>query len=909
MKHPESIVTPSRSENRGALRLASIWTLAVYLLISWCAQSVSAQTPPTLYTSRTAWTAASSGVTSVGFEGISASGTSTTFGTATGLTISGVNFVGSVPSNSTFPNYLFVVDPAFAPTLYNWGSGAVLLGPPVLTGPEGQGGPGSKIRVTLPAGVTAAGSDIMSVIAFASAFQVTVTTSAGSSSFTVSSLQFPNRAFVGFTSSLPILSMEFVGLSGFPILDNFSFGTSGGTGPVLSVSPTLLQFSGVAGGSAQTLSVGVTTASSTSFTASAVVLNGANWLSVSPASGSTASTGITTESTTGAAAASSRLSVVVNFAALTAGLFEGDVSVTAGTATVKAHVSVSVTTSLSRLVVTPQAMVFTAAENGVAPRSREVRIFNPGQASLQWSSSLSDAAPWLSLTQTSGAAGAGGSSATTLTVNPAGRVAGVYQTRLTVTAPGAANSPQEVAVTLHVVPGSAAARADLSPSGMVFVTQVGGSALVPQALTVSNAGGGSFTFTLALSTAPWASLSQTTGNTALGPVQIQVSANATGLVAGIYRGKITMTPSSGAAQEVEVVLVVAPAGTFLQRELPSAAACTAQSMDLAATTIGNGTNLPVSFPRSLLALAVDNCGGSVSNATVVANVEGLAITMQGVGSGQYSGTWTPVKESASVAMSIVATHPTLGTVSRNYTLATSAAAGGVALPVVSENGVKEAAGLTPQRPLAPGSIISIAGSQFATGNNVATTVPLAQSLGGTSVRIGNENAPLYYVGPEQINAQVPFTAKVGESVSVVVIANGKLTAPQNYLIAAAQPGIFQAGGVAAVVDSQGRNITAANPARIGETIQIFSNGLGLVDQTVAAGAVSPSANALLAVTATVGGVEVPVSYAGLAPGFVGLYRVDVQLTSGVPTGDAVAVVLRQNGIASNPNLPVSIPIR
>jgi len=47
----------------------------------------------------------------------------------------------------------------------------------------------------------------------------------------------------------------------------------------------------------------------------------------------------------------------------------------------------------------------------------------------------------------------------------------------------------------------------------------------------------------------------------------------------------------------------------------------------------------------------------------------------------------------------------------------------------------------------------------------------------------------------------------------------------------------------------------------------------------------------------------------LAPGFVGLYRVDVELTGGVPTGDGIAVVLRQNGIASNPNLPVAIPIR
>src|SRR3990167_4833115 len=111
--------------------------------------------------------------------------------------------------------------------------------------------------------------------------------------------------------------------------DNLTYNQSG-TGPVLSVSPTLLQFDGVAGGSAQTLSLGVTTASSTSFTASAAVLNGANWLSVSPTSGSTVATGITTESTTGAAAASSRLSVVVNFAVLTAGRFGGGGSVGAG---------------------------------------------------------------------------------------------------------------------------------------------------------------------------------------------------------------------------------------------------------------------------------------------------------------------------------------------------------------------------------------------------------------------------------------------------------------------------------------------------------------------------------------------------------------------------------------------------
>ena len=213
--------------------------------------------------------------------------------------------------------------------------------------------------------------------------------------------------------------------------------------------------------------------------------------------------------------------------------------------------------------------------------------------------------------------------------------------------------------------------------------------------------------------------------------------------------------------------------------------------------------------------------------------------------------------------------------------------------------------------LAPGSIVSIFGTAFAGGESFAVNLPLERSLDGTSVRIGGEDAPLYYVGPGQVNAQVPFTAKVGESVSIVVNAKGKLTAPQSYLIAPAQPGIFNG----AVLDFQnapaqgGLAVTPSNPAQIGHDLIIYSNGLGLVDQTVATGAASSAANALLPVRVTIGGVEVPVAYAGLTPGFVGLYQVNVHLSSSVPTGDDIAVVLEQNGITSNPLLPIRISIR
>jgi uncharacterized protein (TIGR03437 family) len=54
-----------------------------------------------------------------------------------------------------------------------------------------------------------------------------------------------------------------------------------------------------------------------------------------------------------------------------------------------------------------------------------------------------------------------------------------------------------------------------------------------------------------------------------------------------------------------------------------------------------------------------------------------------------------------------------------------------------------------------------------------------------------------------------------------------------------------------------------------------------------------------AVTATIGGINAPVHFAGLAPGFVGLYQVNVQAPAGVTAGSAVPLVLTQAGVSSN----------
>ena len=82
------------------------------------------------------------------------------------------------------------------------------------------------------------------------------------------------------------------------------------------------------------------------------------------------------------------------------------------------------------------------------------------------------------------------------------------------------------------------------------------------------------------------------------------------------------------------------------------------------------------------------------------------------------------------------------------------------------------------------------------------------------------------VGPTQINAQVPFEVRPGDSVPVAINVGGLLTTPQNYLIAPVQPAIFsvnQSGsGQGAILDAQFQLVDVGNPAAVGEVVQIFA---------------------------------------------------------------------------------------
>jgi uncharacterized protein (TIGR03437 family) len=97
--------------------------------------------------------------------------------------------------------------------------------------------------------------------------------------------------------------------------------------------------------------------------------------------------------------------------------------------------------------------------------------------------------------------------------------------------------------------------------------------------------------------------------------------------------------------------------------------------------------------------------------------------------------------------------------------------------------------------------------------------------------------------------------------------------------------------------------TASNPASAGDALEIYCTGLGPVSPSVIAG--TPASSTTLSytqntVTATVGGKNAQVMFAGLAPGYVGLYQVNVTVPAGIPASSAVPLVLTVAGANSAP---------
>ena len=202
-------------------------------------------------------------------------------------------------------------------------------------------------------------------------------------------------------------------------------------------------------------------------------------------------------------------------------------------------------------------------------------------------------------------------------------------------------------------------------------------------------------------------------------------------------------------------------------------------------------------------------------------------------------------------------------------------------------GVLNAASSAPAgNPISPGEFLALYGTGLAKSAQTALPPYPLGGLNGVTVLINGKSAPLYYVSATQINCLVPYATQ-GPTATVVVQNGGVSSNTVTVPVAATAPGIFSANesgaGAGAILHADFTRVTPSSPAVPGETVLVYLTGLGAVTPAVADGA-APSglsySNAQPVVL--VGGYEGAVTYSGLAPGFPGLYQINVTLPAFPP---------------------------
>ncbi|MFN7997529.1 MAG: S8 family serine peptidase [Bryobacteraceae bacterium] len=308
-----------------------------------------------------------------------------------------------------------------------------------------------------------------------------------------------------------------------------------------------------------------------------------------------------------------------------------------------------------------------------------------------------------------------------------------------------------------------------------------------------------------------------------------------------------------------------------------------------------GQQLPgIELPLAIR--AIDQYGAPVANAPV------QWLTTRGTGS-ILSGTTntTTSTDQNGIAYASIVLGPQLG--SQEFTavvnnIPTYFDGNARNVPVINpNNGIVDGAAFLGGRAVAPGSIISIFGTNLADYSDQAIYLPLPVGLDNVAfsfdVPSANISVPgrIYYVSPGQVNVQVPWELTGQSSATVKLMIGYNYSAEYTLPLATYSPGFFtytlNTQYVAAALDLKYKLISTTNPAVRGSTVQIYLNGLGPVNSQPASGSTGPqNANATTTATPTItiGGQNATVSYSGLAPGYVGLYQVNAVVPDGISAG-------------------------
>ena len=246
---------------------------------------------------------------------------------------------------------------------------------------------------------------------------------------------------------------------------------------------------------------------------------------------------------------------------------------------------------------------------------------------------------------------------------------------------------------------------------------------------------------------------------------------------------------------------------------------------------------------------------------------------------------------------------------------------GASVPSISPGGVITSSSFGAASSIGPYTYVEIYGSNLSTTaldlgnsfvNGMATT-----TLAGVSATINGQPAFVNYVSPGQVNILTPENLSAGPGALVVTNASGNATYTVNVLAQQPEllaPGQFLINGLQYVgaILSDGSyalptGTPGGRPARPGETITTYGIGFLSVSPEVPAGSIAPQ---------TLSSLELPfqilfsraaatVTFAGLSPGFVGLYQFDVVVPQ-IPDNDAVPLTFTLGGTPGTQTLYIPV---
>lgn len=549
--------------------------------------------------------------------------------------------------------------------------------------------------------------------------------------------------------------------------------------PLLAFSPSALTFSGQLNGPAtplQTITVASTSSTDiVSYSITSSTVNNGNWLFVSPPQGATG-------------AAGNAISVLASPGILSAGTYQGSITITAtgpgGAAVADSPVTIPVMFQVNAgtISATPASINFTQLAGGAAPASQTVTVSGtPNPINFTVTAAADNGGTWLTATPASN------TTAGTVQISAsAGTLAvGSYTGKVTIAAatpPGASGSPITISVTLNVV---AAQTLTASPNNVNFTYTTGAPAPANQTVALSSTGGAApFAVKVDPATGAWLTVTPASGTTSAGTsTSLTFAANPTGLTGGKYTTTVTISSSAALTPAtVTVTLTVSTPVPPLVTSVNNAASYSTAGVSPGENIVIFGTGIG---PATLV-------GGTVTNNVWNNSAGGVQVTFDGVAA--------PVIYASALATSVMVPYGVAGrqstTIVLSYQNAQSA-------PLVY-NVVQAAPGIYSQNAsgTGPGAILNQDGSVngpanlaaknsvvavYMTGEGVTTPASIdgaLASVNGTSLNKPQlvvsatvagipanvqyaGSAPTLIYGVMQVNVQIPANTPTGAQPIVI----------------------------------------------------------------------------------------------------------------------------------------------